>query len=520
MQTFLLVVGTFIPYIGNILYFLWLSKYTAFDPTPISFAIAGLLYAWSMFRYGLFDIVPMARERLISEMADGIMVLDDRGRVIDMNRSAREMLGLEGGFGQPLETMLAAWPELSRFCQEAPGEAAEIRVDRPAGGLWLNVDISPLHDKNGAVTGKLVMLRNITKRKMAENALEESRASFKTMFDAANDLLYIIDHQGRFLEVNNAVIAQLGYTREELIGSSPLRLMSAYDDCVVKEYPPLRPMRYPITLRAKDGKQLMVETHVVPGLWLGQPAVFGIARDMTEHMRQQEALRESNLALSAEVEERRRAEEKIASSLLEKEVMLKEIHHRVKNNMQIIISMLNLQKPSVVDARDQEIFLDCMSRIKSMALVHEKLYQSGDLGDIDFEDYIRSFVSYLFNAYVSDPAKVRLSVNVTKARWNIDKAVVLGLILNEIISNSIKYAFPDGREGNVFVNLGQGPDDTYVLEVGDTGVGIPEDTLKKNNSTLGLRLIKILAGQIDSELAIETAGGTRFRFSFRSDSNG
>ena len=526
-QTFFLIAGSLIPIAGNVLYFLWLNDDAAFDPTSIALALCGVVYAWSMFRYGLFDVVPMARERLIAEMADGIIVLDDRGRVIDMNPAAGRMLGDRRSFGLPLETVLAPWPGLLRYCREAPEAPADVRIEDTAGARWLNVHLSPLRDRRGNVTGKLVTLWDITKGKLAESAVEESRSNFKLLFDSVDDLFLIVDAAGKIVEVNDAVTRRLGYARPEAIGTSVTGLFPPGEGeavlASVGQVPPDHGSMGVGKMRAKDGSTIFVDTHLVPGRWDGKPVAFGIARDVTVLMRQQEALSETNRSLSIEVEERKRAEDKIARSLQEKEVMLKEIHHRVKNNMQIIISMLNLQRPAVVDARDTEIFLDCMNRIKSMALVHEKLYQSEDLADIDFEDYIRSLVSYLFSAYVSDDSKVRLHVSVAKARWNIDRAVALGLILNEIISNSLKYAFPEGREGDIFVGLEQTPDGAYVLEVGDTGVGIPEGAIGApggSKGTMGLRLIRILASQIDSEMTIERAGGTRYRFTFRGENGG
>jgi len=221
----------------------------------------------------------------------------------------------------------------------------------------------------------------------------------------------------------------------------------------------------------------------------------------------------SNNKLKEEAQERERAEEQILLSLKEKEVLIKEIHHRVKNNLQIISSLLYLQSDSIKDEYDRLIFKDTQSRIKSIALVHEKLYGTGDFSKIDFQAYLQSLLVYLRNTYkVKDFINVK--TDVAPVYLGVDKAIPCGLIVNELVTNSLKYAFPDGRKGEIYIRFYTGGDKKVVLEVEDNGIGLPEDFDIKNISTLGLDLVINLTRQIDGHLDIHSYKGTKININF------
>lgn len=223
-----------------------------------------------------------------------------------------------------------------------------------------------------------------------------------------------------------------------------------------------------------------------------------------------EELARTNASLKAEIQERERAEEQVRASLKEKEILLKEIHHRVKNNLQIISTLLDLQGDHVLDEKSVRYFRDCQDRIKSMALIHEKLYQTRDFISINFADYIGNLAKYLFDSYVTDPGRVSLVLDVTPATLEIDQAIPLGLIVNELVSNSLKYAFPGERRGEITIRLHSGGDGGIVLQVMDTGVGLPPDLDIKKLDSLGLQLVGMLARQIGGEIETGHEGGTSF----------
>jgi two-component sensor histidine kinase len=227
-----------------------------------------------------------------------------------------------------------------------------------------------------------------------------------------------------------------------------------------------------------------------------------------------------------------RAEEQIKLSLQEKEVLLKEIHHRVKNNLQVISSLLSLQSKGVEDQSALELFRESRDRIRSMALIHEKLYRSQDLARIDFSEYIRSLAAYLVRSYRGSSGPVALKVNADDVLLGIDTAVPCGLIINELISNSLKHAFPPNgdkpaavdalvdaptvKEGEIRVELCSDQDhqQQLTLIVGDNGVGFPEGLDFRETESLGMQLVNTLVGQLDGTVELYCNGGTQFKITF------
>jgi len=211
---------------------------------------------------------------------------------------------------------------------------------------------------------------------------------------------------------------------------------------------------------------------------------------------------------------RKRAEVQVRASLDEKEVLLKEIHHRVKNNLQVISSLLNLQSNVVEDKEVEEMFKESRDRVRSMALTHEQLYRSDDLAGVDFGRYIRDLGNALFRSYGVDPDAVRLTVEAEDVSLALDTAIPCGLMVNELVSNCLKHAFPEGGGGEILIRLTSGDDGRYTLTVGDNGVGFPEDTDHHSSPTLGLQLVNSLADQLGGTMELDRSEGTEFRISF------
>lgn len=220
--------------------------------------------------------------------------------------------------------------------------------------------------------------------------------------------------------------------------------------------------------------------------------------------------------------ERKEAEEKIKASLKEKEVLLQEIHHRVKNNMQVISSMLNLQSTYIKDRKVLELFKSSQDRIQSMALVHEKLYQSEDLTRINFAQYIQSLTVHLFRSYRVDTNVVRLKTDMKDFFLEINKAIPCGLIITELASNALKHAFPKSRirergteqRGEILISLRQDKNGGNKLIVRDNGVGLPEDFDFRKAKSFGLILVNMLVDQLDGSIAVRRKGGTSFEIKF------
>jgi two-component sensor histidine kinase len=202
-----------------------------------------------------------------------------------------------------------------------------------------------------------------------------------------------------------------------------------------------------------------------------------------------------------------------------KEILIKEIHHRVKNNLQVVSSLLYLQSRRIDDKKITQMFEESANRVKSISLIHEKLYKEGlhpysDMGAVDFGEYVRDLTDALFSSYGVDRKVVRLISDTSNAFLTLDTAIPCGLIINELLSNSLKYAFPGGRAGEIHISLYGDTDGRMILVVSDNGVGLPSDTDLDNATSLGLRLVKMLAQQLGADMHLNRSKGTEFKFIF------
>jgi two-component sensor histidine kinase len=212
---------------------------------------------------------------------------------------------------------------------------------------------------------------------------------------------------------------------------------------------------------------------------------------------------------------RKHAEQQLKESLREKELLLQEIHHRVKNNMQIISSLLNLQASQMKDNDFIKMVKDSQSRIRSMALVHEKLYRSQNFSSINFSDYAQSLAIHLFQFNQVNSNLIRLKMNLEDVFLDIQTAIPCGLILNELITNSLRHAFPDGRGGDITVELHPLKNHTFQIIVRDNGVGIPEDLDIGHTKTMGLQIVTMLVNQLEGSTELQREGGTTVKIVFK-----
>jgi PAS domain S-box-containing protein len=224
-------------------------------------------------------------------------------------------------------------------------------------------------------------------------------------------------------------------------------------------------------------------------------------------------LLKSNALLREEIEKRIRAEIEIKKSLQEKEILLKEVQHRVKNNLQVISSMLDLQTDYVKDSGVLKLFVEAQKRVKSMALVHERMYQSEVLTDLDFTQYIENLGNYIFKIYGVNTKRISMKIDINEANIDFNRAIQLGLIVNELISNSLKHAFPDDLAGQINVRL-DSEDKYFILTTSDNGVGLPKKFRLRQTKSLGLQLVQALTNQLKGSIKIDRRKGTRFRIKF------
>ncbi len=217
-----------------------------------------------------------------------------------------------------------------------------------------------------------------------------------------------------------------------------------------------------------------------------------------------------------DITERKHAEDQIKASLHEKEILLKEVHHRVKNNMQVISSLLNMQAQYIRDPKDLDAFRASIDRIKSMGLIHDKLYRSENLANIHFPGYVEDLVRGLVTTYSMTGKGVKLDLRVDPISLGIDNAIPLGLVINELVSNALKHAFPEEREGTISIRL-QSQGDRAVLTISDNGIGFPEDLDFTNTKSLGMQLVVTLVEQLEGTIELDRNGGTEFRMTFKAE---
>lgn len=355
--------------------------------------------------------------------------------------------------------------------------------------IYLPVSMSPIRDAQARIVGPSSIARDIAGGKDIESTLREKEMT-AVLLNVPLYTAYLIDTNGTVLAANNKMASRYGRNPVEVMGRNINQIMP--QEAVVR-----------------------VMRHARKAIETRKPASYEIEREgrfvvMTIYPIADDDGKTSRLAVYGhDLTERKRAEEQLIESLREKEIMLKEIHHRVKNNMQIISSLINLQSEHIDERHLRDIFKASQSRIRSMALIHEKLYQSHDLAIIDFRKYLDSLVSYLMQFYEIDPGKIRITVRVEEILLGIDMAVPCGLIVNELITNSMKHAFPGDRKGEIKIEVLQ-ESEYYVLRVSDNGKGIESCGNINCTRTLGLQLVHDLTEQIEGTLDLSVSNGTSF----------
>ncbi|NYB52316.1 MAG: PAS domain S-box protein [Methanobacteriaceae archaeon] len=344
----------------------------------------------------------------------------------------------------------------------------------------------------------LARVESLLRIKRAKEELLQSEEKYRLIVENAQEGIWSIDSDAKTMFVNPCMADMLGYTVDEMLGKSLFEFMDDNAVEMAKMYLERRKNgieeQHDFEFLCKDGEKIYTSMETSP-------------------INDDEGNFVGAIALVSNITQRKKMEEELKKSLNEKEMLLKEIHHRVKNNLMIISSLLNLQSRYIKDKESQDIFKESQNRARSMALIHERLYQSTDLKRIDFGDYIRTLSQELFRTYATGKGNIELKLQVEDVFLDINTAIPLGLIVNELLTNSLKHAFPQEREGEIMVSL-ISEDGFYFLIVKDNGVGIPEDFDYLNAGSLGLQMVNSLTQQIDGEIELIRSGGTEFKIKF------
>lgn len=330
-----------------------------------------------------------------------------------------------------------------------------------------------------------------------------TEVNYRSIFDNANDAIITTDLEDRITSWNPGARRLFGWMATEIMGKNLSQLMVP---------PNLQAERKQIIQDVFSGKLVSgIETvHLrKDGTNIDVSLIISPLRDADQNI-----IGFSNIL--RDVTEHKRAEEQIKASLKEKEILLREIHHRVKNNMQIISSLLRLQSGYIKEKKYSDMYKESQSRIISMSLIHEKLYQSRDLTKIDIRDYVKDLVNGLFQSYEVNTRQIALNLSVDNVSLGINSAIPCGLIINELVSNSLKYAFPEGKTGEIKISLRTIDENKIELIVSDNGIGIPKTLDFRKTESWGMRLITILAeNQLQGEIDLDRSKGTEFKIRFR-----
>jgi PAS domain S-box-containing protein len=379
--------------------------------------------------------------------------------------------------------------------------ATEFRIVRPDGTeRWFLDQGEVLLDSNGnpeSLTGACV---DITDRKRAELELQKSEERFRLFVANVRDYaLFQMDLDGRIVSWNSGAENLLGFTAEEIIGHPSARIFVPED---VANRQPQREIHEAET----SGRAIDERWHLrKDGTRFWCSGVLAAVRDEEGQLR-------GFAKVMKDETERRRSDEQQKASLQEKEVLLKEIHHRVKNNLQVITSLLSLQSGSVQDEAVRQMFDEACNRVRSIGDIHELLYRSPDLAHVDFNTYINRLSEHLLTFYGVNSDRVRLNASA-EVQLDLSAAISSGLIVNELLTNSLKHGFPNGKGGNISVSL-TCQSGRCVLEVADDGVGLPEKFRLENATSLGLKLVSVLAKQLRGQVRLQGDGGTRVTIEF------
>lgn len=377
----------------------------------------------------------------------------------------------------------------------------EVKYLRPDGQInWFYIQIVPETNPSGKIIGYIGTLTDITTRKQIESEVIHHRDLREAIFNESADALFLVDIDTQLIFDCNRRAIELfeAENKAELLNIQGNELQ-----------------RYQFSLQ--EWEENIQEFHE-KSYWSREiEYVTRKGNFFWGHLAAKQisvADKVMNLVRLSDISDRKKAVEQIQRSLEEKETLLKEIHHRVKNNLQIISSLLRMQSRRSFDETILLLFKESQNRVQSMALIHEQLYQSADIHQINFGNYIKSLTDNLFRCYGISQKNIAVNIETNGIKLTLDNAIPCGLIINELISNCLKYAFPEQKTGEITISLTQSSDNQLSLIVKDTGVGIPANLDWENTNSLGLRIVKNLVRQIKGNVILNCDRGTTFYINF------
>jgi len=449
------------------------------------------------------------RFRSFVENANDIVYsLTQEGILIYISPNWKEVLGHEPAevTGQPIDMFIHP-EDLQKyhiFFKQVietgkKQEGIEYRIQHKTGQWrWHTTNASPIHDSSGTIISCLGIARDITKRKKAEQALQESETKYREFFTTSRDCVFITQPDGRWIDFNDVALELFGFDSRAELFNVPIPLLYRDPDerkfllSTIEQQGFVK--EYPVQFKRKD--ETIIDTLVTTVRLLNQDGItkayIGTIRDITEQKKAEKALRKV---------------------LEERETLLKEIHHRVKNNIQVISSLLNIQSRTTNNVQVKEILRDAQNRIKSIAMVHEQLYRTKELDKIDYGTYLAGIIKSMSVAYGLNPTDIEIMVSAEQVFLNMDQAVPCSLIINEMITNSFKHAFPERGKGKIWIDIKTDGGD-IILQYRDNGIGITDNSLMERTGSLGMQLIMGLTMQLQGTIEMDTQMGSGYILKF------
>jgi len=442
-------------------------------------------------------------ESILENAPEAIALYDPAGKLIQVNRAFHNFFGfsqedIKKGQAQIAPNNLIK--ESNELLEKArAGQTVRIettRVNKNGESLAVRIIASPIR-KDNKIIAIFIIWTDLTKLKNFEKKVQKIEERFRAIFEGSRDAIFIADENARFIEVNQAACELTGYSKEELLKMSIPDLHEKRDLHAYKRYFHRIMKGESILSEAKilrkDGTKVNAEFSNKRILIDGIPYMHTAARDITEW---------------------KKDKEKIKASLKEKSIMLQEIHHRVKNNLQIIISLMRIQARRAKHKETKQHLRTLQDRVFSMANAHEHFYRQPELDKINIATYIKGMVDHLCFLHNKSEKEIKIGLDLEEIYLALNKAIPFGMLLNEIVTNTLKHAFPGKKKGELSIRLYRDGNKRIRLYVADNGVGIPESVDRNNPETMGLQLINDLTHQIGGEVKIKNDKGTKINIIF------
>ncbi len=452
---------------------------------------------------------PQKLEQFLNLLPIGVILAEPEGTILSANPASAKLTGYSVPELQKLTTDNLSHPndvfkeKLQRQLCDTHYQIEKRFKHRDGHSIWVDLTGIYLKDQQGKPQALLLLFQDISDRKYAEAVFVENERRFRQIFEEVPVGMAVIGFNHRLLRVNRTLCELLGYTEAELL-SRPFDVLTHPEDAMqdallAKQLYYGRIPHYQVEKRCIKKDQQVI--------WVLITAYV---------LRNEQGKAINSLAMIRDITKQKQAQEAIHKTLQEKEILIKEIHHRVKNNLHVIANLLDLQAQSIDDPQISALFSDSQNRIYAMSLIHEQLYQSSHLGRIEFASYLQSLLSNLCVGYGLHQQPVQQKLELEPISLNIETAIPCGLIVNELVTNSLKYAWQNSTNQNreIYISFKKTNTQEHLeLTIGDNGIGLPPEQQQSSN-TLGLRLVQLLVRQLDGKLEIISQAGTQFKITF------